>query len=120
MIGCHVDKARTGVRGDMLGSDEGAGLGEEALEFVHRMASNRSGQIGAFTRPDNMFIGDGEISASGQSRDQVFGEKNRFGWPRRSNRTLADGSGDLYRHIIDVLSIEIGRASCRERVCQYV
>src|SRR3546814_2606336 len=72
MIGCHVDKARTGVRGNMLGSDEGAGLGEEALEFVHRMASNRSGQIGAFTRPDNMFIGDGEISASGQSRDQVF------------------------------------------------
>src|SRR3546814_10234019 len=90
----------------MLGSDEGAGLGEEALEFVHRMASNRSGQIGAFTRPANMFIGDGEISASGQSRDQVFGEKNRFGWPRRSNRTLADGSGDLYRHIIDVLRSE--------------
>src|SRR3546814_10503322 len=85
----------------MLGSDEGAGLGEEAPEFVHRMASNRSGQIRAFARPDNMFIGDGEISASGQSRDQVFGEKNRFGWPRRSNRTLADGSGDLYRHIID-------------------
>src|SRR3546814_4500335 len=77
MIGCHVDKARTGVRGDMLGSDEGAGLGEEALEFVHRMASNRSGQLGAFTRPDNLFIGDGQISASGQSRDQVFRPKNR-------------------------------------------
>src|SRR3546814_8859331 len=51
MIGRHVDKARTGVRSDMLGSDEGAGLGEEAPEFVHRMASNRSGQIRAFARP---------------------------------------------------------------------
>src|SRR3546814_1807669 len=68
MIGRHVDKARTGVRSDMLGSDEGAGLGEEAPEFVHRMASNRSGQIRAFARPDNMFIGDGEISARSERK----------------------------------------------------
>src|SRR3546814_5872991 len=93
MIGRHVDKARTGVRSDMLGSDEGAGLGEEAPEFVHRMASNRSGQIRAFARPDNMVIGDGEISASGQSREQDFGEKNSCGWPRRRNRTDRKRSG---------------------------
>src|SRR3546814_18745484 len=76
MIGCHVDKARTGVRGDLLGSDEGVGLGEEALELVHRMASHRSGKLGAFPLPDTMFIGAGEIIASGHSRDQLFGAKN--------------------------------------------
>src|SRR3546814_20559045 len=98
MIGRHVDKARTGVRSDMLGSDAGAELGEEAPAFVHRMASNRSGQIRAFARPDNMFIGEGETRASGQSRAKGFGEKNRFASPRRTTRPLAASTGDSTRH----------------------
>src|SRR3546814_14095627 len=70
MIGCHVDKARTGVRGDILGSDEGAGLGEEAHEFVHRKARNRSGPLGDLTRPDNMSLGDVEKSTDSKNWDK--------------------------------------------------
>ena len=46
-----MDKARTGVGGDMLGSDEGTRLGEEAAKMMHGVAGDGSGELGAFTFP---------------------------------------------------------------------
>ena len=45
MVGGHVDEAGTGVGGDEVAGQEGARLGEEAAEMVHRVAGKRAFQI---------------------------------------------------------------------------
>ena len=45
MVGRHVDEAGAGVGGDMVAGQEGAGLGEEAAEMVHRVAGDGAGEL---------------------------------------------------------------------------
>ena len=47
----HVDEAGAGLGGDEgRAVEEGARLGEEAAELVHRVAGDGSGEVGAFDR----------------------------------------------------------------------
>ena len=50
MVGRHMDQAGAAVGGDELAGQEGAGLGEEAAEMVHRVAGDGAGEVGAFDR----------------------------------------------------------------------
>ena len=50
MVRRHMDEAGALIGGDELAGQEGAGLGEEAAEMVHRMAGDGAGEVGAFAR----------------------------------------------------------------------
>ena len=51
MVGRHVDEAGARVGGDMVGGEEGAGLGEEAAKCVHRVTGDSSGELSAYKIP---------------------------------------------------------------------
>src|SRR4029079_3823718 len=48
MVGHHVDEARALVGGDEVAGEEWPRPGEEPAELVHRVASDRAGEFGAF------------------------------------------------------------------------
>src|SRR5579859_5463276 len=47
-----MDEASTGVGGDELARQEGAGLGEEAAKLVHRVTRDGASKVGAFACPN--------------------------------------------------------------------
>src|SRR3546814_2760772 len=68
---------------------------------------------------------------NGEFEDLIAAESDDYAWVEGDERepamlcytsgTTSDPKGVLYEHRSTVLhALEIGRASCRERVCQYV
>ncbi|MNC95069.1 hypothetical protein D3C83_120900 [compost metagenome] len=56
MVWRHVHEARATVGGDEIAGQEGSGPGEEAAEMVHRVAGNRTGEVGPTIGSERMFL----------------------------------------------------------------